>query len=75
MEVQVLYSTKGEVHAVFRPSREANSPRLEFHPTRGQRAAVLQVPVELEALSPHQLHAVVSVKVTKDGPSLVARKR
>ena len=75
MEVQVLFGIRGEVHAVFHPSLEANAPRLEFHPARGQRAALLKVPVELQGLSPHELHAVASVKMSKEGLSLVARKR
>jgi hypothetical protein len=75
MQVQVLFNTKGEVHAIFHPSSEANAPQLEFHPARGQRTALLTVPAELHPLSLHALHAAVRVKMDKVGPSLVARKR
>lgn len=75
MQIHVLFNVKGEVHAIFHPSSEANAPQLEFHPARGQRTALLTVPPELQRLSPHALHAAVSVKMDKTGPSLVARKR
>lgn len=75
MQVQVLFNIKGEVHALFHPSSEANAPQLEFHPARGQRTALLTVPAELHHLSMHALHAAVRVKMDKIGPSLVARKR
>lgn len=74
MHVHVLFDGKGAVHAVFHPSRETNAPQLQFHPARGQRIALLEVPVELRQLQPHELHAAVQVKVQKDGPRLLARK-
>jgi hypothetical protein len=36
---------------------------------------LLEVPAALERLSPRDLHADVAVKLHKDGPSLVQRKR
>lgn len=74
MHVHVLFDAKGKVHALFHPATEADAPRLEFHPGRGQRTALLQVPAELASLAPHQLHRAVSVKLHKDGPRLVGRK-
>jgi hypothetical protein len=74
MQVHVLYDTKGTVHALFLPSKEADAPRLEFHPARGQRAGWLEVPAELEALAPRRLHAAVAVSLHKEGPRLVRRK-
>jgi len=75
MHVQVLFDTKGKVHALFHPSKETDSPQLEFRPARGQRVALLEVPTELEGLKPRELHAAVSVKLLKEGPKLVKRKR
>jgi hypothetical protein len=75
MHVQVLFDAKGKVHALFHPSKEADAPRLEFRPARGQRAALLEVPPELEGLKPRELHAAVVVKLQKEGPRLVKRKR
>ena len=38
-------------------------------------AASLEVPAELEGLAPRELHAAVAVKLQKEGPRLVKRKR
>ena len=57
------------------PSKEADAPRLEFRPARGQRAALLEVPAELEGLEPRELHAAVAVKLHKKGQRLAKRKR
>ena len=75
MHVQVLFDSKGKVHALFHPSREPGAPQLEFCPARGQRVALLEVPAELKALKPRELHSTVLVKLKKEGPQLVARKR
>jgi len=75
MHVQVLFDTKGKVHALFHPSKQADAPRLEFQPARGQRVALLEVPAELEGLKPGALHAAVAIEVHKEGPRLVKRKR
>jgi hypothetical protein len=74
MHVQVLFDTKGKVHALFHPSTAKDAPQLEFHPARGQRVALLEVPKGLEKLTPHELHAAVSVKRHKDGPRLVDQR-
>jgi hypothetical protein len=73
MHIQVLFDTKGKVHALFHPSKEANAPRLEFRPARGQRTALLEVPAELEGLAPREFHAAAAVRLRKDGPRLVKR--
>jgi len=75
MHVQVLFDATGKVHALFHASSEADAPQLEFRPARGQRAALLEVPAELEGHTPRALHAAVAVKLHKDGPRLVRRKR
>ena len=75
MHVQVLFDAKGKVHGLFHPSRETGAPRLEFHPARGQRVALLQVPADCVSLEPRQLHLAVSVKMHKDGPRLAKRNR
>jgi hypothetical protein len=75
MRVQVLFDTKGKVHALFHPSMEPDAPMLELRPARGQRAAVLEVPAELEGLEPRALHSAVAVRLHKEGPRLVKRKR
>jgi hypothetical protein len=75
MQVHVLFDTKGNVHALFHPTKEADAPRLAFHPARGQRVALLDVPAELAGLGPRALHAAVAVKLHKDGPCLIKRKR
>lgn len=71
MHVLALFDGKGKVLALFHESREGDVPRLEFHPARGQKAARLEVPAELERLTPRELHAAVTVKLHKDGPRLV----
>jgi hypothetical protein len=75
MHVQVLFDAKGRVHALFHPVTESDAPRLEFHPARGQRTALLEVPIELRGLKPRELHASASVQVRKEGPRLIKRKR
>ena len=75
MHVQVLFDATGKVHAVFHPSSEADAPRLALRPARGQRAAFPEVPGDLEGLTPRALHAAVAVKLQKQGPRLVKRKR
>jgi len=75
MHVHVLFDAKGKVLALFHPAGETDAPRLEFHPARGQRVALLQVPADLESLEPRQFHLAVSVKLHKDGPRLVSSKR
>jgi hypothetical protein len=75
MHVQVLFDTKGKVHALFHPSPDADAPQLEFSPARGQLVACLEVPAELEALEHRELHAAVAVKILKEGARLVRRKR
>jgi len=74
MHVQVLFDTRGKVHALFRPSTERNAPQLDLRPARGQRVARLEVPAGLEGLALRELHAVVAVKTPKDKPLLVRRK-
>jgi hypothetical protein len=73
MQIQVLFDTKGQVHATFHPSTEANAPTLEFHPARAQRTALLEVPPELEGLAPREFHAAAAVRLRKDEPRLVKR--
>ena len=75
MHVQVLFDVRGKVHALFHAAGETNAPRLEFRPARGQRTALLEVPAELERLTPRELHGAVAVKVQKEGPRLMKRKR
>ena len=75
MHVQVLFDAKGKVYAVFHPSKEADAAQLEFRPARGQRAALLEVPPELEGLNPREFHVAVAVKLQKEGPRLVRHKR
>jgi hypothetical protein len=75
MHVQVLFDIRGKIHALFHPSIETDAPKLEFRPARGQRVALLGVPVELKGLKPRELHAAVSLKLEKDGPRLVKRMR
>ena len=75
MHVQVLFDSKGKVHALFHPSNEPDAPQLEFRPGRGQRVALLEVPAELKRLKPRELHSAVLVRLQKEGPKLVVRKR
>lgn len=74
MQVQVLFDTRGKVHALYRPSTKRDAPQLDFRPARGQRMAWLEVPAGLEDLDLRELHAVVAVKAPKDKPVLVKRK-
>ena len=74
MKVVALFDRKGKVLALFHESKEADAPRLEFHPSRGQRSMRLEVPPELERLTSRELHAAVAVKLEKAGARLVKRK-
>jgi len=75
MDVHVLYNTSGKLLAIFQPSSEATAPNVELLPGRGQRVTRFEVPRELEGLKVRELHRRISVKLHKDGPRLVVRKR
>lgn len=44
----------------FHESKEADAPRLQFHPSRGQQAMRLEVLLNLERLTRRELHAAPS---------------
>ncbi len=71
--MQVLFDTRGQVRALFRPATERNAPQLDLRPARGQRVAWLEVPAGLEKLSLRELHATLTVKSPKDKPILAKR--
>ena len=73
MKVMALFDETGKVHALFHPSGKPDAPVLQFVPAPGQRVENLEVPVELQDLKPHQLHAVVYVDHSSGSPVLVKR--
>ena len=73
MKVTALFDETGKVHALFHPSGKPDAPVLHFVPAHGQRVATLDIPVELEHLKPHQLHAAVRVEHRSGKPELVKR--
>jgi hypothetical protein len=75
MKVLALFDKGGKIHALFHPSTEANAPQLRFHPERGRRAEMLDVPVEFHHLEPGQLHAALRVDLAGAKPRLAARKQ
>jgi hypothetical protein len=75
MKVLALFDKGGKIHALFHPSTEANAPQLRFHPERGRRAEMLDVPVEFHHLEPGQLHAALRVDLAGAKPRLAARKK
>ena len=75
MKVLALFDKGGKIHALFHPSTEANAPQLRFHPERGRRAEMLDVPLEFHHLEPGQLHAALRVDLAGAKPRLAARKQ
>jgi hypothetical protein len=75
MKVLALFDKRGKIHALFHPSTEAEAPQLRFHPERGRRAEMLDVPAEFHRLHPGQLHAVLRVELRGRTPKLVAHKK
>ena len=75
MKVLALFDKGGKIHALFHPSAEANAPQLRFHPERGRRAEMLDVPAEFHHLQPAQLHAALRVDLAGGKPRLAAQKK
>jgi hypothetical protein len=75
VKVLALFDQEGTIHALFHPSTEANAPQLNFQPASGQRAQLLEVPPELQNLSPTQLHAEARVDLSSGSSRLIARKK
>ncbi len=73
MKVIALFDETGKVHALFHPSGKPDAPVLQFAPARGQRVEIIEVPVELQDLKPHQLHAAVYVDHSSGRPVLAKR--
>jgi hypothetical protein len=75
MKVLALFDKSGKIHALFHPSKEADAPRLSFHPERGRRAEMLDVPTEFHHLKPGQLHAALRVDLAGGKPRLAPHKK
>ena len=75
MKVLALFDKSGKIHALFHPSTEADAPHLSFHPERGRRAEMLDVPAEFHHLKPGQLHAALRVELARGKPRLAAQKK
>lgn len=75
MRVHVLYTTRGQVQALFQPAADAEGPQVEFRPGRGQRTALLDVPAELQGKPLPEIHRSVVVRLLKAGPRLACRRR
>ena len=75
MKVLALFDKSGKIHALFHPSTEADAPHLSFHPERGRRAEMLDVPTEFHHLKPGQLHAALRVDRVGGKPRLAAQKK
>ena len=75
MKLRARFDKSGKIHALFHPSTEAGAPQLRFHPERGRRAEMLDVPVEFHHLNPGQLHAALRVELSGGKPRLEAQKK
>ena len=75
MKVLALFDKHGKIHALFHPSTEADAPQLSFHPERGRRAEMLDVPAEFHHLKPGQLHAALRVDLAGGRARLAAQKK
>ncbi len=73
MKVVALFEANGKLHALFHPSTHPDAPRLNFRCAKGQRTELLEVPVELESLTPSQLHAAIYVDLSSGAPVLARR--
>jgi len=74
MKVLALFDKSGKIHALFHPSTETDAPQLSFHPERGRRAEMLDVPAEFHHLKPGQLHAALRVELAGGRAWLAAQK-
>jgi hypothetical protein len=74
MKVLALFDKGGKIHALFHPSTDAGAPQLSFHPERGRRAEMLDVPAEFHRLTPAQLHSALRVDLAGGKPRLAAQK-
>jgi len=75
MKVLALFDQSGKIHALFHPSTEADAPQLRFHPERGRRAEMLDVPAEFHHLNPGQLHAALRVELAGGKARLAGQKK
>jgi hypothetical protein len=75
MKVLALFDKSGRIHALFHPSTQADAPQLRFHPERGRRAEMLDVPAEFHHLNPGQLHAALRVELAGGKPRLAAQRK
>ena len=75
MKVLALFDKGGKIYALFHPSTDAGAPQLSFHPERGRRAEMLDVPAEFHHLKPEQLHAALRVELAGGKPRLAAQKK
>src|ERR1043165_2596897 len=66
MKVLAVFDKSGKIHALFHPSTEADAPQLRFHPERGRRAEMLDVPAEFHHLNSGQLRPTCGF--TRNGP-------
>ncbi len=73
MQVMTLFDAQGKIHALFQPSTEPGAPAFRFHPAAGHRAALLDVPAELQNMKLAQLHAALRVDVSQAHPRLLAQ--
>lgn len=70
MRVTTLFDAAGKIHALFRPSTEANAPAVQFRPAPGHRVEILEVPPEAQHLNLAQLHRALHVDTSQGSPRL-----
>lgn len=75
MQITALFDSTGKIHALFKPSAEANAPVLQFQPAAGHRVEQLEVPSGLHQLGIGQLHRAVHVDLSGSKPRLVEAPR
>lgn len=77
MKVHVLFDDAGHLHAISHPRPGKNGEVLlgGFRPREGQRAAIMEVPVELRHLKARDLHEAVRVEHVKGVPHLIAKPK
>jgi hypothetical protein len=83
MKVQVLFDETGSVNAVLYPASQTGSskgsskaqPVAVLKPANRQRVETLELPAELEQLSPAELHSSIRVDLRGGIPRLIAKDK
>jgi hypothetical protein len=80
MKVQVLFDETGCVNAVLYPSSQTrsstgSSPTAVLKPGDKERVETLELPAELDQLSPAERHSSIRVDLRGGTPRLIAKDK